>query len=65
VDGTEPQRDRRRGVVLLLDHPGQPAFEVLPLEVIETDAGTIEMLDLAEVGQEGFQADPVGLDRLR
>jgi len=50
--------------VPLLDHPGQPGFQVLPLEVVEADVGAIDVLDTGEVVQEAFQADPVCLDRL-
>ena len=31
----------------------------------EADLGAVDVVGLGEVAQEAFQADPVGLDRLR
>ena len=63
LDGAEPEPGRCRRVVPLRDHPRQPGFEVLPLEVVEADLGAVDVLDAGEVVDEAFQADPVGLDR--
>ena len=65
LDGAQAQRDGLRRVVPLIGHPGQPCFQVLAVEVVEADVLAFGVLDLGEVAQEAFQADPVGLDRLR
>ena len=65
LDGAQAQRDGLRCVVPLFGHPGQPCFEVLPVEVVEADVVGSDVLTLGEVAEEAFQADPVGLDRLR
>ena len=65
LDGAQAQRDGLRRVVPLLGHPGQPCFEVLAVEVVEADVLAFDVLGLGEVAEEAFQADPVGLDRLR
>jgi hypothetical protein len=50
--------------VLLVGHPGQPAFQVLPVEVLEVDVGALDVPVFGEVVQKAFQADPVCLDRV-
>jgi hypothetical protein len=50
--------------VPLVGHPGQPAFQVWPVEVGEAHVGALDVLVLGEVVQEALQADPVGLDRV-
>ena len=65
VDGSEPQRDGLRRVVPLVAPPGQPAFQVVPVEVVEADGGAFDVLVIGQVVKEAFQADPVGLDRFR
>jgi hypothetical protein len=51
--------------VSLIGHPGQPSFQVLPIEVVETDAVAFDVLGLGEIAQEALQADPVRLNRFR
>jgi hypothetical protein len=63
LDSTQAQRDGLRRVALMIGHPGQPCFEVRPVEVIEADVLALNVPGLVEVAQEAFQADPVGLDR--
>jgi hypothetical protein len=51
--------------VLLIGHPGQPSFQVMAIEVVETNAVAFDMLVVGEVAQEALQADPVRLNRFR
>jgi hypothetical protein len=51
--------------VALVGHPGQPAFQVVPFEVVEADLCTFDVVDLGQVVEEAFQADPIRLDRFR
>jgi hypothetical protein len=53
------------GVVPLVAHPGRPAFQVVPVEVVEGHVGAFDVLVIGQVVEEAFQADPVGHDRFR
>jgi len=61
----QTQRDGLGRVVPLIGHPGPPSFQVLAIEVVETDAVAFDMLVVGEVAQEALQADPVRLNRFR
>jgi hypothetical protein len=65
VDGAQPQRDGPGRVVPLVAHPGQPAFQVVPVDVVEGHVGAFDVLVIGQVVEEAFPADPVGLDRCR
>jgi len=38
---------------------------MVPVEVVEADVGALDVIVVGQVVEEAFQADPVGLDRLR
>jgi hypothetical protein len=65
LDGAEAQRDGVGRVVPLIGHPGQPSFQVLPIEVVETDAVAFDALGVGEVVQVALQTDPICLEGLR
>jgi hypothetical protein len=53
-DGAQPQRDGPRRVVSLVAHPGQPAFEVVPVEVVEAHLSAFDVLVIGQVVEEAF-----------
>jgi len=64
-DGAQAKSDGCRLVVLRLPHPDQPVLEGLPVEVVEADVLTTNLLLRDQVVDVALQTDPVGVNAVR